>query len=239
MSDAFSITIDGTEVPARVGQTVIEAADAAGLYIPRLCYLPGLEPAGACRVCTVLVHGRPQAACIQPVVRGMVVVSDTAELRAWRKGVVEMLLVEGNHFCMACERSGACELQATAYRLGVTAPRHPYLHKRRGLDASHPDVLVDFNRCIRCGRCVRASQQVDRKSVFGFVGRGAATALAFDGPALAATDLSADDRAASVCPVGCILRKRVGFAVPVGERPYDRRPIGSDVEARRGRGGAR
>ena len=125
MSD-FTIYIDGVEIAARPGQTVIEAADEAGVYIPRLCHLPGLPPHGSCRMCTVIANGRPASACYQPVVPGMVVENDTDELLEHRKALIEMLFVEGNHFCMFCEKSGNCELQALAYRFGVTAPRFPY-----------------------------------------------------------------------------------------------------------------
>ncbi|MBU0608860.1 MAG: (2Fe-2S)-binding protein [Armatimonadetes bacterium] len=233
MSGAFTFTLDGAAITAEPGQTIMQAADAAGVWIPRLCWLADLSPGGACRLCTVLVNGRPQAACTQPAAPGITVENDTADLNAKRKMIVEMLLVEGNHYCMFCEKSGNCELQAVAYRFGITAPRFPYTFPARAVDASHPDVLLDHNRCIRCGRCVRASRELDGKSVLGFVNRGARTELAVDAPeGLGGTALEAMDAAVEACPVGAILRKRVGYAVPVGERRYDAAPIGSDVEAR-------
>jgi [NiFe] hydrogenase diaphorase moiety small subunit len=182
----------------------------------------------------VLVNGRPQSACTFPASPGLTVQHDTPDLWAWRKGLVEMLFVEGNHFCMVCEKSGNCELQAMGYRLGVTTPKYPYLYPKREVDASHPDVLVDRNRCILCGRCVRASRDVDGKTVFEFAGRGLATRVAVNSEAnLAGTNLSAADEAAKACPVGAILVKRVGYAVPYGRRLYDAKPIGSEIEARR------
>ena len=102
----------------------------------------------------------------------MVVENDTEELNEHRGGIIEMLFVEGNHFCPFCEKSGNCELQAMAYRLGMTAPRWPYLFPEAAVDASHPDVFIDRNRCMLCGRCVRASRDLDGKTVFGFAGRG-------------------------------------------------------------------
>lgn len=232
MSDPVRFTLDGVEVRATRGQKILEAADAAGIYIPRLCWLAELTPGGACRLCTVLVDGRPLAACTQPVAEGIVVENDVPELHEWRRQILEMLLVEGNHFCMVCERSGSCDLQAQAYRHGITAPRFPFLFPRREVDASHPDVLVDHNRCILCLLCVRASREVDGKHVFGLVGRGSGVRIAVKAEGgLGATDLAAADRAVAACPVGAILRKRVGFAVPVGKRPYDERPIGSEIEA--------
>ncbi len=230
----FTFTIDNVPVKARQGQTILEAADAAGIYIPRLCYHKDLLPGGACRLCTVLVNGRPQSACTHPASEGMMVQNDTPELRDWRLSVLEMIFVEGNHFCMFCEKSGNCELQALGYRLGLLSPRHPYLFPLRHIDMSHPDVAIDRNRCILCGRCVRGSKQLDKKSVFGMVHRGSHTRLAVNSTGrLKDTTLALADRAVNLCPVGCILRKREGFKIPVGRRLYDAAPIGSDVEKRR------
>jgi [NiFe] hydrogenase diaphorase moiety small subunit len=234
MSEKITFTIDGVEVTAEPDQMIIEAADEAGIYIPRLCHKPGLEPFGSCRVCTVMVNGRPASACTQPVGEGMVVENDTETLREYRRILIELLFVEGNHFCMFCEKSGNCELQAMAYRLGITAPRYPYLWPERDVDASHPDVMIDHNRCILCGRCVRASRDLDGKHVFGFVDRGPHKRLAVNSEArLKETDLDVTDEAVNICPVGSLLKKRVGYRVPIGRRLYDHEPIGSDIEARR------
>lgn len=234
MSETIEISIDGVAVKAEAGQTILQAADAAGIYIPRLCAHRELSPFGACRVCTVRVNGRPQAACTTPVARGMVIENDAPDLLEHRRSLIEMLFVEGNHFCMFCERSGNCELQALAYRFGIDAPRHPYQYPERALDGSHPDVFIDRNRCVLCGRCVRASEELDHKHVFDFVGRGRHKRIAVDArERLADTPLAADDRAVGACPVGAILRKRTGYATPIGQRAYDRQPIGSDIEAAR------
>jgi len=231
MSTTFTFTIDEVEVTASRGQTIMEVADAAGIYIPRLCAFEGLTPHGSCRVCTILVNGRPQAACTQPAAPGIVVENDTEKLKNIRKQLVEMLFVEGNHFCMICEKSGNCELQAMAYRLGIFATTLPYQFKTKEIDASHPDIFIDRNRCILCGRCVRASRDLDGKNVFQFVGRGPEKRIAVNAKAkLVDTDLDITDKAVNVCPVGAILRKRVGYKIPVGERIYDHEPIGSDIE---------
>jgi len=234
MGQTMKFTIDGAEVEGRAGQTILEAADEAGIYIPRLCHLKGLEPFGSCRVCTVLVNGRPQAACTQPISQGMVVENSTEQVREIRKDLIDMLFVEGNHFCMFCEKSGNCELQAMAYRFGITAPKYPYMFPDRAVDASHPDIMIDHNRCIRCARCVRASRDLDRKEVFGFVNRGPHKELAVNAAArLVDTIVDVTDQAISVCPVGALLKKRVGYAVPVGQRKYDHQPIGSEIEGAR------
>jgi [NiFe] hydrogenase diaphorase moiety small subunit len=231
MSNTITFTIDGVEVQGKPGQTILEAADAAGIYIPRLCALNELTPHGSCRVCTVMVNGRPQAACTQPVADGIVVENDTEALRAIRRDLIDMLFVEGNHFCMFCEKSGNCELQALAYRFGIAAPRFPYLFPHRSLDATHPDIFIDRNRCILCGRCVRASRDIDGKNVFEFVGRGLEKRIAVNAEAnLADTDASAADESVNVCPTGALLKKRVGYAVPIGQRKYDHKPIGAEIE---------
>jgi len=234
MNDKITFTIDGVEIQGESGQTILEAADAAGIYIPRLCASPDLVPHGSCRICTVMANGRPQTACTQPLAEGMVVENDTEQINRLRRSLVEMLFVEGNHYCMFCEKSGNCELQAMAYRLGMTAPRYPYLFPKRDVDASHPDLFIDRNRCILCGRCVAASRDLDGKHVFDFVGRGADKRIAVNAEArLGDTDADVTDKAVEACPVGAILKKRVGYAVPYGQRLYDHKPIGSDIEARR------
>ncbi len=239
-SQKIVLMIDGRRIEADPGQTILEAAEAAQVYIPRLCWMKGLTAAGSCRVCTVRAGGRPVAACTQPVAPGMIVENDTAELRSLRTGVIDMLFVEGNHFCMFCEKSGNCELQALAYRFGITAPKYPFIFPQRELDASHPDVFIDRNRCILCSRCVRASDELDDKQAFNFVGRGRDKRLAVDGEPhsacppsegrLGATDVEVTDEAVAACPVGCLLEKRKGFAVPVGRRRFDHQPIGSEIE---------
>ncbi len=230
MSEKVTITIDGVELQAEPGQTIMEAADAAGVYIPRLCALEDLAPHGSCRLCTVMVNGRPQTACTQPVSDGMVVENETEQLTQMRRNLVEMLFVEGNHFCMVCEKSGNCELQAMGYRLGMTSPHFPFQFPVREVDMSHPDIWIDRNRCILCGRCVRASRDLDGKHVFDFVGRGPHKRVAINAAArLQDTDADVTDKAVDVCPVGALLRKRVGFVVPVGKRMYDHKPIGADV----------
>ena len=227
-----NVTIDGKPVEGRPGETIMQVADRAGIYIPRLCAHKDLSPFGACRVCTCKVNGRPQAACTTPIAEGMSIENDTDELNDFRRNIVEMLFVEGNHFCMFCEKSGNCELQALGYRLGMLSPRHKYLYPSdRDVDGSHPDIMIDRNRCILCGRCVRASRDLDGKTVFQFVGRGKHKKVGIDARArLADTELDVTDKAVDICPVGAIIKKRTGYMVPIGERLYDSKPIGSEIE---------
>jgi [NiFe] hydrogenase diaphorase moiety small subunit len=233
-ADSVRIIIDGRTVEAKAGQTILEAAGASAIYIPHLCYHKDLLPGGHCRVCTVKVNGKPINACTMVVGDGMVIENDTAELTDLRKSIIEMLFVEGNHICPACEKSGNCELQALAYRFGMMVPRYPYLFPSKPVDGSHPHVYIDRNRCILCGRCVRSSREIDKKNVFGFEGRGIHMKLAVDARhSLSETDLSSADKASSYCPTGSLVVKRVGWKIPVGKRKYDHEPIGSDIEGRR------
>jgi [NiFe] hydrogenase diaphorase moiety small subunit len=230
-NNKFTLTIDGVEIEGKAGQTILEAGQAAGVYIPRLCWMKDLTPAGSCRVCTVRVNGRPQSACTQPIAPGMIVENDSEELRALRSNLIDMLFVEGNHFCMFCEKSGDCELQALAYRFGITAPKYPFMFPRREVDASHPEIFIDRNRCVLCGRCVRASQELDGKHVFGFAERGRNKKVVVNAESgLGETDVAPTDRAIEGCPTGSLLVKRVGYAVPVGQRRFDHEPIGSEIE---------
>jgi len=227
-----TFTLDGRTIPFIEGQTIIQAAAAAGVFIPHLCYHPDFKPHGSCKLCTVMVDGRQTASCTLRAAAGMVVASDTDEINAERRALTQMLFVEGNHFCPSCEKSGNCQLQATAYHLGMMSPHYDHFFPNRPVDASHPDVVLDFNRCILCSLCVRASRDVDGKNVFALSGRGIRTHLIVNAKSgrLADTDFTLADKAAHVCPVGVFLKKREGFAVPIGERRYDKAPIG-DIES--------
>ena len=224
---AGKFTIDGKPVPFREGETIMEAAAAAGVYIPHLCYQPGFAPHGSCKLCTVEVGMRRVAACTTKAANGMVVANNTTALNDDRRALTEMLFIEGNHLCPACEKTGNCQLQAVGYFLGMTALRFEHFYPPRSIDTTHPDIVLDRNRCILCELCVRASRDVDGKNVFGIGGRGIHSHVIVNAASgrLADTDLTLDDAAAHVCPVGAILVKREAYKVPIGTRVYDGHPI--------------
>lgn len=223
MNDTF--TLDSHAIPFEPGDTLIAAAARASHAVPHLCWHPALGQSGACRLCTVRVDGRMAAACTTRAAAGQAVECRSADLDERRRLLVQLLFVEGNHFCPGCEKSGDCRLQDAGYAFGVTGPGFEEFYPRRTLDASHPAVWLDLNRCILCKLCVRASREVDGKSVFAISGHGIDTHVVVDSLSglLGDSALAADDLAARICPVGAILPKRRGFAVPIGARPADAR----------------
>ncbi|HUL12609.1 MAG TPA: 2Fe-2S iron-sulfur cluster-binding protein [Methylococcaceae bacterium] len=222
-----TITIDGKPVPFQDGDTVMDAATRAGVYIPHLCHNPEFTPHGSCKLCTVKVNGRNCSACTFPAADGQQVLNDTKELNDARRTITQMLFVEGNHFCPSCEKSGNCQLQAVGYYLNMLDTHFPHFFPNRRVDSSHPDIFLDRDRCILCELCVRASRDVDGKNVFAISGRGIRTHLIVNSSTgkLKDTAMAATDKAAQVCPVGAIIVKRQGFEVPIGERLYDHHPI--------------
>ena len=223
-----TIYIDSQEIPFTEGQTIIEAATAAGVYIPHLCHHPEFTPHGSCKLCTVRVNGRICSACTFPAVDGQEILSETEELSADRKMITQMLFVEGNHFCPACEKSGNCQLQAVAYHLNMLDSHFPHFYPQREIDATHPDLLIDHDRCIFCTLCVRASQERDGKDVFALSGKEASINSCFvNSPSGKLTDSAIDvnDCAVDICPTGAILVKGTAYRRPIGERIYDNREI--------------
>lgn len=227
MSTGKTFSLDGKTLAFEDGDTIMDAALRAGEYIPHLCHNPDFAPHGSCRVCVVNVQGRQVAACTQPAAAGLEVDNSSEELTRQRRSLLQMLFVEGNHVCPGCEKSGACQLQAVAYYTEMLAPRFTHFFPQRAVDASHPDTVIDFNRCILCELCVRASRDVDGKNVFAIAGRGIGSHLVINSPSgeLGDSDFAATDKAAHVCPVGAILSRHEGFEVPIGDRLYDRQPI--------------
>ncbi len=194
---AINLWIDGIQITARRGWTVLEAASLAGRRIPHLCHIPGLPRRAVCRLCLVEVSGSPgyQPSCVTEVSEGMDVRTSTAPLQAARRLVMELLLSEHG----SCGRSD-CEVERVAGELDVAASRFsppPTLERRpEGSDflALHPE------RCIHCDRCIRAC---DARSVIQRSGRGAAVTFAVrDDRSLAGSDCVSCGDCAAICPAG-------------------------------------
>jgi len=156
------LTIDGRETVATEGMTIMQAADAMGIRIPRLCYHPQLSLLGACRICIVEVEGQrnPVASCAFPVAEGLKVRTSSPLLRRVRRDIVELLLDNHPQDCQTCERDGNCELQKLAYSLGVRERLFAGERKRFPVDSSSPAVIRNPEKCILCGRCVRVCEEV-------------------------------------------------------------------------------
>ena len=214
--------IDGQPIPFQDGQTVLQAALAAGLDIPHLCYHPELEPIGSCRLCLVEIGGRTLSACTLPATEGQTIQSDSHSLRKLRTGLVGMLLEQGRHTCTRCERTGDCRLQEAAAALDVPAVASSTGRVIPGRDDSHPDVALDRGRCILCGICVQASRELDRKNVFAFESSGGGMSLTVDSATglLKDSAIAAEDHAVRLCPVGALILKN-DPAESSGFSPFD------------------
>ena len=144
-----TLVIDGHDVSARETETILEAAQEQGIFIPTLCRLEGLSEVGACRLCLVEVKGinKLLPACVTRVEEGMEVSTRSERLDRYRRTVLELLFAEGNHICSVCVANGHCELQSMAQRLGMDHVRVPYVSPRRQIDASHERFTFDFVIC--------------------------------------------------------------------------------------------
>jgi [NiFe] hydrogenase diaphorase moiety small subunit len=230
MSNIIKFTIDGETCMAERGIYILQAAHQNGFYIPTLCNLDGVKPRGSCRICSVKVNGKIMTACTTPVADGMQIENNNKELNEIRKAIVELLLVEGNHYCPFCEKSGNCELQALGYRFHISAPRYPYQFPERDIEASNHLLIKDHNRCILCKRCIRSIKDDKGRSIFAFKKRGHKVVINIDTRLASEMDDDMAQKAMDICPVGAILKKEVGFKMPIGERLYDRKPIGNEFE---------
>jgi formate dehydrogenase major subunit len=179
----IQLTINGKQIEAAEGMTVLAAAKRAGIDIPTLCAQKELTPFGGCRLCIVEVQGFrvPIAACTLPVSNGMVINTETETLKKSRKFILSMLFSERNHFCPFCQVSGGdCDLQNAAYHEEMTYwPMQPGWNNYP-VDSSHPYFILDNNRCILCRRCVRACGELVGNFTLAVAERGAASLIVAD-----------------------------------------------------------
>ncbi len=208
----INLTIDGSKVQAQEGETILQAAKNAGVRIPTLCYLEGLSPRGACRLCLVEVRnwgGRLVPSCATPVQEGMDVVANSPKLRELRRTILEMLFAERNHICAFCVSNGHCELQDLAMELGMDHVRLPYRWPLLPLDLSHGKYGIDHNRCVLCGRCVRACSEVEGAMTWGFSGRGIFTLVEADlgDPWGKSKTCTGCGKCVQACPTGALFER--------------------------------
>jgi formate dehydrogenase major subunit len=203
------LTINDQEIEVPEGTTVLQAAQQTGIEIPTLCDHPNLTPYGGCRLCVVEVKGARtlQPSCTLPVNSGMVVHTETEKVREAREFVLTLLFSERNHFCMYCQTSGGdCELQNAAYGEGMTHwPLQPNWSPYP-VDASHPNYVLDHNRCILCRRCVRACGELVGNFTWGVQERGAETILVADlGVPVGESSCVSCGTCVQVCPTGALI----------------------------------
>ena len=203
-----TLTINGRRVAAPEGSTILEAARLAGITIPTLCHHPDLSNVGACRMCVVSVDNARglQTACTTPATEGMVVNTESDEARETRKFVLEMLLTDHPNDCMTCEANGDCELQDLVYDYGIEWPQHTGTRHSYEIDADpNPFVFIDHNKCVLCGRCVRACSEIQNRDVWNFAQRGFKTKLVA-GADLFMLDARCEScgQCVAYCPVGAL-----------------------------------
>ena len=206
----ITLTIDNHPVTVPEGTTVMQAAEKLAIRIPRLCYHPLLHMEGSCRVCLVEIEGmsRPMASCSFPVHEGMVVRTNTPEIRDIRRTVVELLLDNHPMDCQTCERDGNCELQYLAYSSGVRERHYEGEKKHYEKDFSSPSVIRDPDKCILCGRCVRVCAEVQGVSALGYMDRGFKTVVtpAYNAPFSESVCVTCG-QCINVCPVAAFLER--------------------------------
>ncbi len=216
----ITLTIDGHTVEARDGQTIMEAATAAGIHIPGLCHHSALPPIGACRLCVVEIDKEkvPQPACTFPAADGLVIRTQSPALQQARLMNLNLIFSERSHYCMFCPSSGTtdqtdCELQKHGYNCGITDwPYPPNSAAKWNLDASHPHLLLDHSRCILCRRCVRACAVIAGNHTLGVHQRGAKAVIgADDGVPLGESSCISCGVCAELCPTGALVDRASVF----------------------------
>ncbi len=208
--EKIKLIIDGQEVEAREGVTVLEAAQAAGIYIPALCSDPDLEPYGACRLCVVEIEkmrGLPTA-CTTLATDGMIVHTETPAVNKVRCTAVELLIADHPSDCLTCSKNQQCDLQKVAAYLGITKQRFRKTTRLLPVDASNPFFDHDPNYCILCGKCVRICDEVLGVGALALTFRGYACQVSTfgDKPLIDSSCVSCGECVAH-CPVGALTPK--------------------------------
>jgi len=221
MTEAITLTIDGQQVTAKSGMTVLQVAKQAGIYIPTLCADDDLEPFGACRLCIVeidKVRGLPTS-CTMPAADGMVVRTTSPRIDKIRRNIVELLLSDHPSDCLTCQQNGRCELQNVAAYVGVRQMRFQGEKRAYAIDDSNPFYARDLERCILCGKCVRVCDEIQGRGAIYFAYRGLKTKIAsvLDRP-VGESNCESCGQCVDKCPVGALYPKaNMKYGLPTAE----------------------
>ncbi|HWX54124.1 MAG TPA: NADH-quinone oxidoreductase subunit NuoG [Verrucomicrobiae bacterium] len=218
-----TITVDGKQVTAPGGTLLIEACKTVGIEVPSFCYYPGLSLQAACRMCVVRIEKMPklQTACTVPITDGMVVITDSDEVKQARKSTIELLL--GNHplDCPVCDAGGECELQDMTFKYGAAESRYMEgkLHKEE--QQWSPVVFFDRPRCILCYRCVRVCAEGMDVAALGIQNRGSGSVIAPNGGDH--LDCEECGMCIDICPVGALTSEAYRYKT----RPWEMKHVGT------------
>ncbi|MBF0455308.1 MAG: formate dehydrogenase subunit alpha [Magnetococcales bacterium] len=203
-----SFVLDGEPVSAEEGQTILQVVRGLGRDLPSLCHAENLRPHGGCRLCLVEVEGsRTVAACHTPIQEGAVYTTHSPKLSRLRRSILELIITDHPLTCLTCSANGRCDLQRLAQEYGVRAPGYlnPERHQPEP-DHRHPFIKLEMDKCIHCGRCVRACDEVEGAHVLAMVGRGfASRVVAGNDRSLEEARCRSCGQCVSQCPVGAIL----------------------------------
>ena len=200
------ITIDSKKVPIEGEKNVLSLIRKAGIDLPTFCYHSELSIYGACRMCVVEdERGKIFASCSEQPRPGMVIYTNTKRIQKYRKLIMELLLASHCRDCTVCHKNGMCELQSLAYKVGVHDVRFPNTREERPIDMSSPSIVLDPNKCILCGDCVRTCDEIQGVGAINFAFRGSKTQVipAFD-KKISETECVGCGQCAAVCPTAAI-----------------------------------
>ena len=206
-----TLTIDGMEVTVEPGATVLQACEQAGIEIPRFCYHDRLEIAGNCRMCLVEMEKSPKpiASCAMPAGDGMVIHTNTPQVRKDRNGVMEFLLINHPLDCPICDQGGECDLQDQAMAYGMDRSRYAE-HKRAVRDKNlGPLISTHMTRCIHCTRCIRFATDIAGVAELGAMGRGEHMEIGTYVEKALTSELSGN--MIDICPVGALNSKPYAY----------------------------
>lgn len=206
--DTITATIDGIEIRAAGGTTILEAARTVDIEIPTLCHSPDLKPTGNCRICVVEVEGVRTlvGACHTPLTAGMVIRTETPKVAMARKATIELLMAAHTGECVTDTHTGSCALRKLADRLESGSPR--FLMRRPRwypVEAANPYVVRDMSKCILCRKCISACNEIAGKNVFSLAYRGFATKVVVDCDDPLTTEVCRDcGICIEYCPTGAL-----------------------------------